>query len=337
MPDPRFYERLPPVTVGDLATLVGARVLDSGSAGRVISGVAPLASARRGDVAFCIGRRHIDELALTAAGACFVGEGQASAVPSGCAALVTPLPQAAYAAAADCLVRARRPDASAQAVHPTAVLEDDVFVSAGAVIGAGAEIGRGTVIGPGAVIGAGVAIGRDCVVGPRVVVGFTLMGDRVRIYAGAVIGEPGFGATLGPRGVIDIPQLGRVIIQDGVTVGANSCIDRTVIGENTKIDNLVQIAHNVTIGRNCVLAAHTGVSGSVVIGDGCMLGGRVGISDHITIGAGARLAAAAGVIKNVPAGESWGGTPARPMSRWMRETAMLARLTRRRPGEHGKT
>jgi len=159
----------------------------------------------------------------------------------------------------------------------------------------------------------------------------------VRVHAGAVIGEAGFGATAGPRGVIDVPQLGRVIVQDGVTIGANTCVDRgayddTVIGENTKIDNLVQIAHNVVIGRNCLFAAHVGVSGSVTIGDGCMFGGRVGIADHLAIGAGARIAAASGVAKDIPAGESWGGTPARPVRQWIRETAWTAAMAQRRAG-----
>jgi UDP-3-O-[3-hydroxymyristoyl] glucosamine N-acyltransferase len=274
--------------------------------------------------------------------ACFVAEGQLAAVPVSCVALITALPQACYAAAAGRLFRPWSLRPGAPAVDTSAEFEPDVVISPGAIIGPGVRIGRGTVIGPGVYVGPGVVIGRYAQIGPRAVIGFALIGDRVRIHGGAVVGEPGFGAAAGPSGVVDIPQLGRVIVKDGVTLGANACIDRgafedTVVGENTKIDNLVQIAHNVVIGRNCVLAAHTGISGSTIIGDGCMLGGRVGIADHITVGAGARIAASAGVMKDIPAGESWGGFPARPMIRWMRETAWLSRQARRRPGDDTRT
>jgi len=142
-------------------------------------------------------------------------------------------------------------------------------------------------------------------------------------------------ATAGAGGLIDIPQLGRVILQDGVTIGACTTIDRgayddTVLGENSKIDNLVQIAHNVRIGRNCVLAGQAGISGSVIIGDGCQFGGRAGVADHFTIGDGARIGASGGVLKNVPAGETWSGFPAQPVQRWLREVAWVSRSAGRR-------
>jgi len=331
MPDARFYEDLGPVSLADLAKLTGSSLVGDGSV--QIRTVAPLTRASEGDIAFLSDRRYAAELKGTKASACFLTEAVADQAPDGCAVLVTPLPQAAWAAAAAALHRPRVH--TGEAVHSTADLEDDVVISPGAVVGPGAKIGRGTIVGPNAVVGPGVAIGRDCRIGAGAYVGFALLGDRVHILAGAIIGEAGFGATTSATGIVDIPQLGRVILQDGVTVGANSCVDRgawddTVIGEDTKIDNLVQIAHNVRIGRNCVAAAHTGISGSTTIGDGVAFGGRAGVADHITIGSGAQIAAAAGVMKNVPAGETWGGTPARPVRQWMRETAWLMRNAARK-------
>lgn len=334
MPDPRFFESLGPVSLGDLAAATGAELTQADLSDRSIQGVSILTRSAPDRITFLSDRRHAALLSESRAGACFVSPRDVDAVPQGCATLLTPSPQAAYAAAALRLHRPRLSTGGA-AVSPEAVLEEGVVLSPGVVIGAGARIGRGTSIGANSVVGPGVAIGRDCVIGPNVTIGFTLAGDRVRILAGAVVGEPGFGATVGPKGLIDIPQLGRVILQDGVTIGANSCIDRgafddTVIGENTKIDNLVQIAHNVRVGRNCVMAAHTGISGSVTVGEGVQFGGRAGVADHVDIGAGARIAAAAGIMKNVPAGETWGGSPGRPLKRWMRETAWIAKMANRR-------
>jgi UDP-3-O-[3-hydroxymyristoyl] glucosamine N-acyltransferase len=199
------------------------------------------------------------------------------------------------------------------------------------------------VIAVGAVIGPGVCIGRDCVIGAGATIVHTLIGDRVIVHPGARIGQDGFGYLPSPQGHRKIPQTRRVIIQDDVEIGANTAIDRgatrdTVIGEGTKIDNLVQIAHNVSIGRHCLIAAQVGMAGSVTVGDFVMMGGQVGIADHITIGAGAMLGAKAGVMSNVPAAARWGGFPAEPAFDWKRGVATMRHLRRRgrKTGEVGE-
>lgn len=329
MPDRRFFEHTGPVSAADLARACGVET-DAGRAeAMMIETVAPLSQAGPAAVSFFADKRYLADLRSTTAGAVFVSPKFIDEVPSATLALATPEPQAAWARAAGRLHPVRRAHSDCL-IDPSARLEEGVLVAPGAVIGPDARIGAGTRIGPNAVIGCGVAIGRDCVIGSNVTVEFALLGDRVSLAAGVVVGSAGFGVAGSSSGAQDVPQLGRVIIQDGVSIGANSCVDRgayddTVLGEDSKIDNLVQIAHGVVLGRSVVIAAQGGISGSVTVGDGAMFGGGVGIADHLTIGAGARLAGGAGLMHNVPAGETWAGLPARPIRQWLRETAWLAK------------
>jgi UDP-3-O-[3-hydroxymyristoyl] glucosamine N-acyltransferase len=307
---------------------------------RPIHGVGPLDRAEPGVLTFLDNPRYADDLKATRAAAVLLNARYASLAPPQCAALVTAEPYRAIAAVLKRLhPDAARPGSSfgetgvspSASVHPAARLEARVVVDPGAVIGPGAEIGAGTVIGANAVIGPKVRIGRDSAVGAGSTVFCALIGDRVIIHPGVHIGQDGFGFAMGPRGHMKVPQVGRVIIQDDVEIGAGSTVDRganrdTVIGEGTKIDNLVQIAHNVVVGRHCVLAAQVGVSGSCVLGDFVAIGGQAGLAGHLHIGAGAQIAAAAGLMDDVPAGGRWVGMPARPAREWWKDVANIKKL-----------
>jgi UDP-3-O-[3-hydroxymyristoyl] glucosamine N-acyltransferase len=227
--------------------------------------------------------------------------------------------------------------AQKEPVSPDAKLGKDAMIAPGAVIGPGAEIGDRVRIGANAVIGPGVAVGHDCEIGNNVSISHAYIGDRVTILPGAAIGQPGFGFASSPAGHVKIPQLGRVIIQDGVEIGAATTIDRgaladTVIGEGAKIDNLVQIGHNVHVGRHVVLVSQMGIAGSSTIGDFAILGGQVGIADHAVIGPGARLAARSAMVSGqvIEGGKDYGGVPAKPVREWLREIHAVSQLIRRR-------
>ena len=346
MADPVFFRLASTLTLADIVSTTGAKPGDNANLGRPITGLAPLDRAGPRDLVFLDNPRYADELAGTAAAACLVTAKFAARVPPDTVALVTHQPYRAFALVAGRLIPdAMRPGSmfgsSGQApgsfVHPSARLEPGVVVDPGAVIGPGAEIGSGTVIGANAVIGPQVRIGRNGSIGPNVTVIHALLGDRVILHPGVRIGQDGFGFALGPQGHLKVPQVGRVIIQNDVEIGANTTIDRganrdTVIGEGTKIDNLVQIGHNVVVGRHCIIVSQVGVAGSVTIEDFVALGGQVGVVGHVRIGMGAQIAGSSNVNDDVPPGARWGGTPAKPLKDWFRELTVVANLAKRKGG-----
>jgi UDP-3-O-[3-hydroxymyristoyl] glucosamine N-acyltransferase len=317
------------ITVGEIAKLTGANLNPTIDPARPITGIATLDRAGPSDLVFLDHARFADDARSSAAGACLTSKQLAARVPSHVASLIVDDPFQAFVSVARALFPdALRPSslfagevavpgvAPGAVMHPSARLESGVTVDPGAIVGAGVEIGSGTVIGANAVIGPGVRIGRNCGVGPNVSVAHALLGDRVILHAGCLIGQDGFGFAAGPQGLRKIPQVGRVIIQDDVEIGAGSSVDRgglrdTVIGEGTKIDNQVQVGHNVVIGRHCMLIAQVAIAGGVVLEDFVVLGGQVGIADGLTIGEGAKVAAQSGVMSNIPPGQSWFGNPAK--------------------------
>ncbi|MDX3929678.1 MAG: UDP-3-O-(3-hydroxymyristoyl)glucosamine N-acyltransferase [Shinella sp.] len=341
------------IRLGDLAARLGAELSDQSAADRLVRDVSPVYRAKEGDLCYMLSRKSRAELETCKATAILCDASLASLVPAHVVVLTTNRAHTAFALAGEILhPEAMRPPATISAaagispaafIDPTARLEAGVEVEPMAVIGAGAEIGEGTRIGPGVVIGAGVRIGRNCTIAAGAGVQYALIGNNVILHPGARVGQDGFGYGPSPKvGMIKIVQIGRVIIQDDVEIGANSTVDRgamddTVIGEGTKIDNQVQVGHNVRIGRHCGIAAGVGIAGSARIGDGVMIGGASGINGHITIGNGVQIAAMSGVASDIPPGERYGGIPARPMRDFLREVAEMAmRASSRNRKQGGK-
>ena len=341
MADPRFYDNRGPFTLAEICQRAGA-VLPPGADGSMaIEDLAGLEGAGAKHLTFYSGSRELAAaFAHSQAGVCLVPTKSASDAPSSGMILV-PVKSVPHAFAA--VAAMFYPDASQsrwtqkESISSSAKLGKDVEIGPGAVIGAGAEIGNRVKIGANAVIGPGVAIGHDSEIGNNVSLSHAYVGDRVTILPNAAIGQPGFGFASSAAGHVKIPQLGRVIIQDNAEIGAATTIDRgalgdTVIGEGAKIDNLVQIGHNVQVGRHVVLVSQVGIAGSSTIGDFAVLGGQVGIADHVTIGPGARLAARSAMVSGqvIEGGKDYGGVPAKPVREWLREMHAVSQLIRRR-------
>jgi len=338
MADRSFFDNAGPFALSDLAGIAEAELGPGSDGARQFKDVAPLDMAGPEDVSFLDNRRYVSQFAESKAGACIVHPEFAERAPAGMLLLLTKRPYRGYAKIAQAFYPLPKPRPG---VHPSAVVDDSAEVgegseiAAGVVIGPRAVIGRGCRIEANTVVGEAVAVGDGTTIGPNVSLAFCRIGRACQIHAGARIGTRGFGFSMDPEGFVDVPQLGRVLVEDGVEIGANTTIDRgagpdTVIGAGAKIDNLVQIGHNVRIGRGCVLVAQSGIAGSTVLQDFVAVAAQAGVSGHLKVGMGAQIGAQAGVMRDVPSGMQVLGSPARPVREFFRLCAIWERQLKTR-------
>lgn len=341
MTDLNFFRSHGPFSLAQLAEMTGAELVGAADTGRMLSDLATLDAAGPSDLSFLENRRYLADFRKCGAGACLVAPEFVDQAPAGLALLVTPRPRRNFARIGQAFfpaipaVPGVHPSAT---VDPSAVVDETASIGPGAVIGAGARIGARTEIGPNATVGDTVEIGEATRVGAGASISHARIGSRVFVYPGVRIGQPGFGFEMDREGAFMVPQLGRVIVEDDVEIGANTTIDRgsgpdTVIGRGTMIDNLVQIGHNVVVGSGCIIVAQVGISGSTRIGNRVVIAGQVGIAGHLEIGDGVQIAAKSGVTHSIDPGVVVGGAPAVPVREFRRQIAALKRLGRRTVGE----
>lgn len=341
MADPRFFHKAKTLSISDILDITGCDVADHVDRSAHFSDVAALSTANSDDLSFLDNIKYKDDFAETKAGACFVSPKFVDLAPKSLICLVSKSPYKAYALTAQAFYPETKPEtniSSSANISDTAKIGESATISANVYIGDHVEIGKNAWIEPNAVIENGVTIGDHCRIGPNTTVSHSMIGDHVRLYPGVKVGQDGFGFAIDLAGHVKVPQLGRVIIEDHVQIGANTTIDRgagpdTIIGQGTWIDNLVQIGHNVVIGKGCIIVAHVGISGSTVIEDFVAIGGQAGIAGHLRIGAGARIGAQAGVMHNLEGGKEYMGSPAFEKSHFFRQVAALNRLIKRKKSD----
>ena len=344
MLDPRFFEKLGPVSLQSLAEHAGARPAAGAPLSMPVDSVAPLTAPRSGALTY-IERLPPGPLPPLPEGAVFVipPEAEQAASEAGIAAIVADRPRPAFGLAARQLFRLRPITTSSQWIDPSAEIGEDCHFGPGVAIGPGVTIGAGSRIGASSVIGSGVTIGPRATIGANCTIICADIGSDLDMHSGSVIGEAGFGIAQTQGAPVEMPHFGAVRIGDGLRLGAVCGIDRgmfglTIIGNHCKLDNLCHIAHNAVLGDGCVMAAYGAVSGSTILGNNVVFGGRVAVLDHAKIGDDAVLASGSNVLADVPAGETWGGVPAIPHREFLKQVAWLRRQSgvKRRSRRSGK-
>lgn len=337
MDHPGFFHREGPFSLEDIAAFVKGQISRAPDPKAPICDVKALDEAGEGDISFFENRKYLAQLGSTKGSACLIADAFLDRVPQSMACIVVPQPYHAFAMALRLFYPSALASRTAEMahgeppIHPSARIGAGVRIEPNVVVGPEAVVGDGTILAAGALVGYRCIVGKGCYVGPAVSLTHAIIGDRVIIHAGARLGQDGFGFAMGREGHLKVPQIGRVVVSDDVEIGANTTIDRgalkdTRIGQGTKIDNLVQIGHNVVIGRHCILVGQCGIAGSTVLEDFAVLGGQAGVAGHLTVGKGAQLAGNSASMHSIPAGERWAGSPAKKMESFARELAAVKRL-----------
>ncbi|MEG9861093.1 MAG: UDP-3-O-(3-hydroxymyristoyl)glucosamine N-acyltransferase [Parvularculales bacterium] len=342
MADKRFFLNTGPYVLEEIARKINGTLDETSNPALKINDVASLEAATPYDISFLSNSRSRKLLRISRAGACILKEQDKSITPSGMHCIFSDDPARSFAVISDLFYpetdyhpnqRHLSPESGGY-VDPSAILEEGVIIESGAVIGANAIIGKDTLIMGNSYVGESVTLGRGCILYPNVTVTHAFIGDRVVMKSGACVGQPGFGFAMSLDHHTKIPQLGRVIIQNDVLIGANTTVDRgtlsdTIIGEGTKIDNLVHIGHNCVLGRHCVIAGCTGLAGSTICGDFVVMGGQTASAGHLKVGSYSFYAGRSGIMRDMPSGGRYGGLPAKPVKEWLREIGTLSSLAKR--------
>lgn len=323
------------MSLAQIAAKIGATLANPEDGEYIVQDVAALNNATSEHLSFLDNKKYRDQFSVTTAGAVIIHPDMVPYAPEGVKLLLTKSPYKSYALAAQNFYPDARPSPSISdmsRIHPTAKIGEGAYIGDFVVIGENVVIGDNAWIESHASIGANVQFGNNCRVGNHASVSHAIIGNNVRLYPGVRIGQDGFGFAIDPAGFVKVPQLGRVVMGDHIEIGANTCIDRgaqgdTTIGSGTWIDNLVQIGHNVKIGRACVIVSQVGISGSTELGDFVVLAGQVGVAGHLKIGSMAKVGAQSGILKDIPAKEEWMGYPAQPIKKFLRQTVAIAQLT----------
>jgi len=338
MTDPRFFNKKQSYSLKQIIEIANCQQLSEDDGNVIIDDVSSLDKAKHNHLSFFDNIKYKDNFKSTKSGACFVSPEMSEFAPKGLIPLITDTPYKSYALAAQAFYPDEKPQSSISEyayIDPTSEIGSGANIGVGVVIEGNVEIGNNVWIESGAVIKKNVIIGDNCRIGSNASISHSIIGDYVRLYPGVCVGQDGFGFAIDSAGHVKVPQLGRVIIEDHVEIGANTTIDRgsgpdTIIGQGTWIDNLVQIAHNVVIGKGCVIVAQVGISGSTVLEDYVVIGGQVGIAGHLRISTGVRIGAQAGVISDLSEAGEYIGSPAFPKSQFFRQVAALNRLIKKK-------